>query len=279
MTCSAAVPRKSWMPCMPKVSNDLQGLGVLVTRPAHQAEKLCDGIESAGGHAYRLPTISIEASDRTEQLKAQTLLANLQDNDLLIFISANAVQFSQALLGKKTDWPAIQTAVIGRATAQTFETTFASRPDFMPSGDSNSEALLDLPSMQQMQGRRVIIIRGEAGRTLLGDSLQQRGAEVHYANVYRRSLPMIDIAAQSDSLRENVDVITATSIESLQNLVQLLGANMLKWLHERPLFLLHPRQKDAAQAMGFKNIAAVADETSDAALLSAIINWRQQTKH
>lgn len=264
---------------MPKVSNDLQGLGVLVTRPAHQADKLCDLIEAAGGRPYRLPTISIESSDAAEQHQAQALLGQLHANDLLIFISANAVHYSQALLGPWQDWPSgIQTAVIGRATAEAFATTFGKQADLMPSGDSNSEALLALPALQQLNGRRVIIIRGEGGRALLGDTLQQRGAELHYANVYRRRLPQINIAAHDEALRHSVDVITASSIESLHNLVQLLAATMGDWLWQRPVFVIHSRQVAAAQDMGFKNIAAVADETSDAALLSAIIKWRQQTR-
>ena len=73
---------------MPKVSNDLQGLGVLVTRPAHQADQLCDLIEAAGGRPYRLPTIEITPSSDSDQQQARHLLEHLQANDLLIFISA-----------------------------------------------------------------------------------------------------------------------------------------------------------------------------------------------
>lgn len=262
---------------MPKVTNDLQGLGVLVTRPAHQADNLCHLIEAAGGRPYRLPTITIETSGEAEQKQAQALLQNLQANDLLIFISANAVQYSQSLLGTATSWPkTIQTAVIGQATARAFETTFSQPADLVPTGDNNSEALLALPDLQQVSGRRIIIIRGEGGRPLLGDNLQQRGADVHYASVYRRCLPEIKANENIDAIRDSVDVITATSVESLQNLVTLLAEPMGDWLWSRPLFMIHQRQVAAAQQMGFKIIPTVANETNDEALLSAIIKWRQQ---
>ena len=262
---------------MPKVSNDLQGLGVLVTRPAHQADNLCHLIETAGGHPYRLPTIKIETSGEAEQSKAQALLQNLQDHGLLIFISANAVQYSKSLLGSIKNWPKnIQTAVIGQATARAFEAAFSQNADLTPAGDNNSETLLALPELQQVSGRRIIIIRGEGGRPLLGDSLKQRGADVHYASVYHRSLPAMKLDEHIDALRDSVDVITATSVESLQNLVTLLAEPMADWLWSRPVFVLHQRQVAAAQQMGFKIIPSVAAETNDEALLSAIIKWRQQ---
>jgi uroporphyrinogen-III synthase len=262
---------------MPKGTDDLQGLGVLVTRPAEQADHLCQLIEKAGGRPYRLPTITIEPGGEAELQQARGLLGGLQQGDLLIFISANAVQHAQPCLSAIQDWSGLQTAVIGKATARVFEQAFGRPPDLLPREGSNSEALLALPKLQQLEGRRVIIVRGEGGRALLGDTLQQRGAEVHYANVYRRVLPKLDIASQADELRARVDVITTTSVESLQNLVQLLAEPMGEWLWSRPLFVIHPRQLEAAQQMGFKIIAAVADETSDEALLSAIIKWRQQT--
>jgi len=264
---------------MPKVSNDLHGLGVLVTRPAHQADNLCQLIESVGGQPYRLPSISIEASSGLEKNSAQALLGHLQDqdHDLLIFISANAVEYSRTLLGAATSWPAsIQTATIGQATAAAFAAAFCRTADLIPLGDSNSEALLALPALQQVSGRRIIIIRGEGGRPLLGDSLQRRGASVHYANVYRRCLPEINLDQHLNAIRRSVDVITATSIEGLQNLVRLLAKPMGEWLWSRPLFVIHQRQVTAAQNMGFKIIPAVAAETNDAALLGAIIKWRRQ---
>ena len=41
-------------PAAGEESRQLQGLGVLVTRPEHQADALCQWIESHGGHAIRV---------------------------------------------------------------------------------------------------------------------------------------------------------------------------------------------------------------------------------
>ncbi|MFO7603605.1 MAG: uroporphyrinogen-III synthase [Gammaproteobacteria bacterium] len=262
---------------MPQAADDLRGLGVLVTRPAGQAEPLCALITAAGGRPYRLPCLSIEPVDAAAQQQAQAQLRQLHATDLLIFISANAVQFCQSLLGPGRDWLAgAHTASIGRATARAFSSAFARPPDLVPSGDSTSEALLARPELQQVEGRRIFIIRGEGGRTLLADTLQQRGAEVHYVNVYRRGLPPFALTDHLDALRREVDVITSSSTESLRNLVQLLGEPLGAWLWSRPLFVIHQRQVAPAQALGFKIIPAVAATTSDEALLSAIIEWRRE---
>ncbi|MEA3242729.1 MAG: uroporphyrinogen-III synthase, partial [Pseudomonadota bacterium] len=37
----------------------LQGVGVLVTRPAHQADSLCELIRQQGGTAIRFPVLEI----------------------------------------------------------------------------------------------------------------------------------------------------------------------------------------------------------------------------
>ena len=47
----------------------LTGVGVLVTRPAHQSGELGDAIESAGGHPILFPVIDIVPRDN-QQIKA-----------------------------------------------------------------------------------------------------------------------------------------------------------------------------------------------------------------
>ena len=64
----------------------LQQLGVLVTRPAHQAKGLCGLIEQAGGRAIRLPVIEIVGPG--DEVSAKASLAD----ECSVLISENAGQ-------------------------------------------------------------------------------------------------------------------------------------------------------------------------------------------
>src|SRR5260370_30190903 len=74
----------------------LHGVGVLVTRPEHQATPLCRLLESAGATARRLPIIDIRpVSDLSGVRRKVGAVAAF---DVVIFTSANAVRFGSALL-------------------------------------------------------------------------------------------------------------------------------------------------------------------------------------
>src|SRR5207237_459615 len=61
-----------------------------------------------------------------------------------------------------------------------------------PQMGADSEAVLAAPELQQVAGKRVLIIRGDDGRPVLGESLTARGAKVEYAECYRRVRPNVD---------------------------------------------------------------------------------------
>ena len=80
----------------------LHGVGVLVTRPAAQAEELCALIEAAGGRAVRFPTLVISPAPDADAARAA--LASLEQYDLILFVSANAVEQALALR-PVAQWP------------------------------------------------------------------------------------------------------------------------------------------------------------------------------
>jgi uroporphyrinogen-III synthase len=80
------------MPSGADMQGALGGRGILVTRPAHQAEPLCGLIEAAGGRALRFPVMEIRPA--ADQPAVQADLARLAGYDLAIFVSANAVQYT-----------------------------------------------------------------------------------------------------------------------------------------------------------------------------------------
>jgi len=98
----------------------LQGVGVLVTRPAEQAEGLCAALEEQGAKVFRFPVIEIREPGDTTVL--QGLLARLNEFDLAVFISANAVNRGLPRALAQGRFPAhLRVAAVGRRTAQELE--------------------------------------------------------------------------------------------------------------------------------------------------------------
>jgi len=250
----------------------LQGVGVLVTRPAEQAEGLCAALEEQGAKVFRFPVIEIREPGDTTVL--QGLLARLNEFDLAVFISANAVNRGLPRALAQGRFPAhLRVAAVGRRTAQELE-RFGRPADIIPEREFRSEALLALPEMQDVAGSKIIIFRGEGGRELLGDTLAARGAQVHYAEVYRRAKPALDAGAfVGDWERGEIDIIIVTSNEGLENLVDMAGAAWRHWLFDTPLVVMSERTAQLAQRLGFTQPAIVAVRASDAGLVSALHAW------
>ncbi|NEX22017.1 uroporphyrinogen-III synthase [Thiorhodococcus mannitoliphagus] len=239
---------------------DLGGRGVLVTRPAAQAEGLCQLIEAAGGRAIRFPTIAIDPVDTPE---TQALLA--ASWDLMYFVSPNAVEQALAQYADET-WPQVKwMAAVGRGTARVLQ--MAGRaPDLVPSDRYESEALLEMPELADMTGRRVLIVRGEGGRGVFAQAMRERGAEVYFAEVYRRVMPAVDARPLLARWSEDVDYTMATSDEVLLNLAEMLGPDGRSSLLATPLVVIAERTAKTARDLGFR-LVRVAERAEDAAIL------------
>jgi uroporphyrinogen-III synthase len=245
---------------------DLEGRGILVTRSSRQSAGLCKLIESQGGEAIRFPALEIgHAADR------ETALVQLcQAYDLVIFISPNAVHYARDLLSAESVQANLFCAV-GRATQKAMKT--AGYPvDLIPKHRYDSEGVLAIPDLQEMKGKHVLIVRGDGGRPMLGDTLRARGAKVGYAEVYRRKLPEGDCASLLANWRERIDLVTTTSIQVLENLMEMLGESAWQRLKETPLLVISDRMRVAAQQKGFYTILQ-AEGADDNAIMAAICDW------
>ena len=242
----------------------LRGATVLVTRPAGQAEALCRLITQADGRALRFPTIEIQPAGVDD-----AALENALACDWLIFTSSNAVDFAlRAFGGKMAESPAVKFAAVGQATAAALRNA-GLQVACVPETDFSSEGLLAQAAMQQVAGRRVTIVRGVGGREKLAQTLRDRGAEVAYLEVYRRSLPDTGKDELLQTLRhEQLDAVTITSGEALQNLLAMLepAASLLR---KRPLVVASGRIGQLALELGFERIA-VSLQPTDAAILETL---------
>lgn len=245
----------------------LAGRCVVVTRPAGQAAHLAALISAAGGEPLLFPVLEIVDAGDAQSLQA--LIQRLDSFDLAIFISANAASKALALVRAQRAWPpALRVATIGRGSErelqrQGFAEVIAPRERF------DSEGLLALPELQSVQGKRVVIFRGQGGRELLAETLSARGATVEYAECYRRGLPQVDPAPLlARCARRELAAFTVTSSEGLANLREMLGEAGRACLQNTPLFAPHERIAAAARALSVRTV--VQTDPGDEGLLAGM---------
>ena len=257
--------------------NSLNGCHVLITCPEHQSHRLCELIEAASGHAYRLPVMEIINPDNIE--KATAMVKRLDEFDCAIFISANAVEKSHQIVVAQRSWPtSLKLAAVGKRTAMALE-QLGLEVEICPRQGFSSEALLALDALKNIKGKKIVIFRGEGGRELLAQTLRERGALVEYAEVYRRRIPDNAKEELQALIRKNaIEVVVATSNEGLNNLYQIAGEEHRLWLLEKKLVVLSQRTAKVANELGFIHKAKIANQASDEALVESIKAWRNQ-KH
>ncbi|WP_457668567.1 uroporphyrinogen-III synthase [Thiolapillus sp.] len=247
------------------MSCHLRGLSVLVTRPADQAEKLCGMIEVAHGRPLRFPAMEIVPVADADA--ARQVLAGNDGDSLLIFISVNAVSHAFPLLPDELPLNT-EIAAIGAATAAALE-AHGLPATLVPEPRFDSESLLALGALQDLQGRHVIIVRGKGGRELLRQELEKRGATVVYAEVYERRIPERNAGNLVRGWAQMVDAVTVTSSEMLDNLLQMLGEKGRELLRETPLVVLSERTAEHAFELGCRRVW-VTDVAGDRGILQAL---------
>ncbi len=240
-------------------TQDLTNRVVLVTRPQHQAEKLAQLIETAGGKALLFPSIEIQSL--RDNPHVQQTFAQINQYDMLIFTSANAVMQAQQILQSMARTPEsieAQIAVIGKAT-QAAAQQAGFKVSIQPQQGFNSEALLALPQMQLVSNQRILLVRGQSGLELLAQTLRERGAIVEYAEVYCRAVPVIDTGLQRHQLSQHwadygITDIIVTSNESLQNLYDMLEVPARQEMLKLHLLVPSKRCATLANSLGFQRI-------------------------
>ncbi len=256
----------------------LDGLRVLVTRPRHQSAGLARLIEAHGAAALLFPVIEIVPAPDPQA--AQALLRSADEFALVIFVSPNAVTHGLALLNPAAaDFGRARLVAVGESSALALRQAGFDGV-LCPARGASSEALLALPEFAatELAGKRVLIVRGEGGLALLGDTLSKRGARVTYAEVYRRALPKSNAVGRGLAERGahgGIDTIVVTSAQGLDNLFTLLGEQARPWLKEAGYVVASDRLADHADALGIMERPVVAAGADDDALLAALIRWRE----
>jgi uroporphyrinogen-III synthase len=252
-------------------AEDLCRLRILVTRPAGQCEALCRRIAELGGEGIPWPAIEIEPLRPDAGSREQ--LARAGDEDLVIFVSRNAVVHGATLLPRS---PRPRLAAIGPSTRNALE-QIGLDLDIEPDG-FDSESLLTHRQLTKLEGHRVFIVRGAGGRELLGDTLRERGATVDYVEVYRRrprtSTPRERAELLATWQSGGVDLYTATSVQILEALYSNLGDEFSEMLASTPLVTASRRVVQRSEELRHRAERVLAPGPDDRSLVAAIASWR-----
>lgn len=248
------------------MSRTLEGVSVVVTRPAAQAARFIELATAGGATCLAYPTLLIEPV----ALAASTLGQVQQHRwDWAIFTSTNAVSLTPPNLVRSL---AARHAAVGRATARALEQMgipVDARPE-----NATSEGLLALPEFAQMAGRGVLLVKGAGGRDLLLTGLRGRGATVLELEVYRRVAAEPEpeaVAALHELLASGRRVVvTVTSAEILRALLDRAAPTEAARLRAQPLVVPGSRVALEALRQGWTGPLTHAATAEDDAMIAAL---------
>ena len=262
---------------------------VVITRPAGQSSELAARLAAAGIVTLDFPLIDIAPVADEAPLRAA--LASLERYALVVFVSPNAIDHAFAKSG--AIWPhALPIGVVGPGSVQALVRHGVAAPAYNvispASGADDDNGRFDSEGLfaaidaalgaANLEGKRVLIVRGDGGREWLAKRLREAGAEVETVAAYRRLVPEPSIGAWArvhELLAGAPHAWLLTSSEGVRNLHELaqehLTADELAQLKHAALVTPHPRIAQTARALGFDSItvSGAGDERIARALLAA----------
>jgi uroporphyrinogen-III synthase len=241
----------------------------LITRPAGKADNLLGSLDELGiAYLYQplITTAQVSLKQQDLQLISQA--------DAVIFVSVSAVnclqnQYDAALLKAPL-------FAVGQTTASALQ-RWLGREVIVPQ-DQRSEGLLQLPQLQQLAQKQVIVVRGNAGRELIKQTLTARGGAVRYVQSYKRlPLPLDGASLCQQWQLAGIRCIVATSNEILQQIFSLVPPPHQHWLRHCDWILVSPRMHESALTLGIApERITLADNANDSALLAAISQLKRE---
>jgi uroporphyrinogen-III synthase len=242
---------------------------LLLTRPAQESQADAQVLAEAGVFSVSLPLLEIEPLPVSEE--SRSIIYDLAAYCAVIVVSKPAARLGLEMLDEVWPQPPIQEwFTVGAATAKILE-DYGLKVSF-PAHGEDSEALLDLPQLQQAIGGydpKVLIMRGEDGRELLADRLRELGVSVDYLPLYRRSLPQYPASVLPQRIQaERLNGLVVSSGQGFEHLCELAGDAWAALAH-LPLFVPSPRVAELARTAGALNVVDCRGASAPA-LLAAL---------
>lgn len=250
---------------------------VVVTRPLAQADAFAVQVAGIGRAPVIFPLLDIEPVADSAAL--QGVLSMLDRYAMVVFVSPNAIDAAFRFIPA---WPReVAIGIVGegsRLALQRHGVDDGNAAIYAPRQHErmDSAELFKALDLERLHGRRVLIVRAQAGRELLTGMLRARRIAVDHVTAYRRLSPHIDVAG-AERLRGLIDADSdwvVTSSEALRNLLNItaetLGSDYVVKLQRNTIIVSHQRIAETAQSLAFSRVtmAGSGDERLIAALQS-----------
>lgn len=252
----------------------LAGYSVLVTRPLDQCDELVRRIEKAGGSPLVAPMLGIRAI--ADSSGARAVIGKLDEFDIAVFVSRNAVEFGFSLLqAEGRDLEGLEVYAVGLGTAAQLQAHGVAKVH-TPRAVFSSEGLLELPGLApaKVSGKRVVIFGGRDGRELLAESLKSRGAAVQLCEVYERFVPntcLKEVIGRNNGAVPDIAVVT--SLEGLNNLADKIAEESIEEFYDVPLLVVSGRIAEEVVKLGFTSEPLIVENPGDGKIVSALLEW------
>jgi len=228
-------------------------LKVLITRPEEKSKQLALLLDQQG-----IANVSHPLFDYQNNTSTAEIATALNHANIAIFVSIAAVEFAQkrynlthAFIDKK-----VTVIAVGQATKNALLNIGIS--DVFVPEQENSEGVLLLPTLQQVNNKRIVIFRGNGGREHIATKLTQRGAKICYIESYQRVWRTLteNIALQWQAQQINCIVVTSNdSLMALLTHLQDEQGNLGRyWQYNCTWLVVSSRIEDNATAKGLQKV-------------------------
>ncbi|RUR54319.1 uroporphyrinogen-III synthase [Vreelandella populi] len=249
---------------------------VLICRPGERGETLANALRATGTPVESMEVMALEALPEDPTMRSVWL--DIDQYDKVIVVSPFAAQCLSDALDRY--WPQLPVGIdyysVGSATADILFDQLGVRVRIPPAasgqkgvenehGENTSEALLSLASLRDVTHQRILLVAGEGGRTLLADTLLERGAQVTRIAVYRRVFRPPSAAMQARLATGDYRALIVTSGELLEHLAKWCDQAALN----QPLIVSSHRLATLAGTLGFCDLK-VASGATPAALAATL---------
>lgn len=237
-------------------------MNVLVTRPGERGKELADMLNERQIFAVHQSLFTIKTGEELPQLPS--VISRLKSGDYVFIVSSNAVDYAvETLINTGFHFRSdLKYFAVGQRTAKYF-TEKAEQPVVYPIESENSEGVLELPEMQDLSDKTVLILRANSGRELLAEQAVLRGATVQYLECYRREPVEEDISEKINLYKRlGVDTIVVTSSETLKSLYEQASEDC-EWLFGCNLVVVGKRIAEISGQMGWQSDKIVISDKAD----------------